>query len=312
VVTVSTRYQHASLVLVRATTDPGDLDPPTWLDLSNPAAVEGEGRAWLAKVWARPEVREALRSASPALGARLDQLLGEQAGPRPVKELRRAVVSVASYLLRWQRRATPVGMFAGVAAAVGPALGEVGAGHRAVMRADAEWVATLVNRLEGHPRLRMRLTVVADSARFVRDGRVIVHPRAEIGAPMPGPLRESSVRLTRPVRFALDAAGSPIRLDVLAARMTAQFPAASPDTVHTLLHGLVDAGVLITSLRPAMTAADALSDVIRALRAADADELADLAGLPGELDEISAALAPHTNRLAPSRLRASARHSSGG
>lgn len=299
-VTVSTRYQHAGLVLVRATTDPGDLDPPTWLDLSDPAAVEGEGRAWLAKVWARPEVREALRSASPALGARLDQLVGEQAGPRPVKELRRAVVSVASYLLRWQRRATPFGMFAGVvAAAVGPALGEVGAGHRAVVRADAEWVATLVNRLEGHPRLRMRLTVVADSARFVRDGRVIVHPRAEIGAPMPGPLRESSVRLTRPVRFALDAAGSPIRLDVLAARMTAQFPAASPDTVHTLLHGLVDAGVLITSLRPPMTAVDALSDVIRALRAADADELDDIAGLPRELEEVSAALARHNNTAGP-------------
>src|SRR5438874_7884732 len=133
--TVSTRYQHTGLVLVRATTDPGDLDPPTQLDLSDPAAVKQEGRAWLAKVWARPEVREALCSASPVLGARLDQLVGAEIGPRSVKDVRRAVVSVASYLLRWQRRATPFGMFAGVvAAAVGPALGEVGAGHRAVVR----------------------------------------------------------------------------------------------------------------------------------------------------------------------------------
>lgn len=232
--TVSTRYRHTGLILVRASTDPGDLDPPSHLTLSDPAAVEQEGRAWLAKVWARPEVSEALRLASPALGARLDQLLDEQTGPRSVKHLRRAVVSVASYLLRWQRRATPFGLFAGVGtAAIGPALAEVGAGHHAVVRADAEWVTMLVTRLEQHPDLRPRLTVVADSARFVRDGRVIVHPRAEIGAATSGPLRESSVQLTRPVRFALATASAPIRFDALATQLTARFPSASPDAIHT-------------------------------------------------------------------------------
>ena len=50
---MSTRYRHTGSVLVRATTDPGDLDPPTHLNLSDAAAVEQEGRAWLAKVWAR-------------------------------------------------------------------------------------------------------------------------------------------------------------------------------------------------------------------------------------------------------------------
>ncbi len=275
-VTVSTRYQHTGLVLVRTTTDPGDLDPPAHLNLSDPAAVEQEGRAWLAKVWARAEVREALQLASPVLSGRIGQLLDDGAGPHSVKELRRAVVSVASYLLRWQRRATPFGMFAGVgAAAIGVTRADVGVGHRAVVRADAEWITT--------------------SARIVRDGRVIVHCRAEVGASTPGPLRESSVRLNRPVQFALTAARSPIRFDALATQMTARFSSASPDKIHMLLHGLVDGGVLITSLRPPMTTVDALSHLIRALRAAGGEDLADIIVLLRELDEISARLARHNN-----------------
>ncbi|MGH3621712.1 MAG: lantibiotic dehydratase, partial [Sciscionella sp.] len=285
-----------SFVLVRATTDPGDLDPPTHLNLSDPVEVEQDGRAWLAKVWARSEVREALRLASPVLGARLDQFLDDGAGPHSVKELRRAIVSVASYLLRWQRRATPFGMFAGVgAAAIGPATADVGTAHRAVVRADAEWLTTLIDQLERHPGLRPRLTVVADSTRIVRDGRVIVHRRAEVGASTPGPLRESSVLLNRPVRFALATASAPIRLDALAAQMTARVSSASPDKIHELLHGLVDAGLLITSLRPPMTTVDALSHLIRALRAAGAEDLADLVALLRELDEISARLAHHNS-----------------
>src|SRR5437867_1911548 len=198
--TMSTRYRHTGSVLVRATTDPGDLDPPTHLNLSDAAAVEQEGRAWLAKVWARPEVRQAVRLASTSVSQRIDQLVDDGAGPRSVREVRRAIVSLSSYLLRWQRRATPFGLFAGVGAAtIGPATADVGTGHRAVARADAEWLTALIDQLERHPDLRPQLTVVADNARVVRDRRLIVHRRTEVGASLPGPLRESSVRLPRPV-----------------------------------------------------------------------------------------------------------------
>ncbi|WP_086820203.1 lantibiotic dehydratase [Allokutzneria sp. NRRL B-24872] len=300
---VSTRYRHTGLVLARVTTDPGDLDPPMHLNLTDAAVVEQEGRAWLAKVWARPEVRDALMLASPVLGARLDQILNETT-PYVVKDLRRAVVSVASYVLRWQRRATPFGLFAGVGAVgIGPAMADVGTGHRAVVRADAEWLTTLINQFEQRPDLRPRLTVVSDNARIVRDGRVIVHQRAENGASTPGPLRESSVRLTRPVRFALDTADSPIRFGALADQMADRFPSAFPDKIHALLHGLVDAGVLITSLRPAMTTVDALGHVIRALRAAGADALADVAAQLRGLEAISSLLDRHnrTADLEPAR-----------
>jgi len=120
-----------------------------------------------------------------------------------------------------------------------------------------------------------------------------VHPRAEIGASALGLLRESSVRLTRPVRFALDVAESPIRFDALTARMTAQFPSASPQAIQTLVHGLVDGGMLITSLRPPMTAIDALSHLIAVLRAADVSTDADIAALLSDLDDVHARLARH-------------------
>jgi lantibiotic biosynthesis protein len=302
--TVSPRYQHTGLILARVTTDPGDLDPPAHLNPGDSAVVEQDGQAWLAKVWARPEVREALALASPVLGARLDQIINDDTTSHTAKELRRAVISVASYMLRWQRRATPFGLFAGVGAVgVGPARADVGTRHRAVARVDGEWLTTLIDELERHPDLRPRLTVVVDAARTVRDGRVIVHRRAEVGAATPGPLRESSVRLTRPVRFVLTAAVLPIRFDTLAAQMTARFPSAAPDKIHALLHGLVDAGVLITSLRPPMTCVDGLSHLIRSLRAAGADALDDVAARLRDLDAISTDLARHNNTSDPERAR---------
>ncbi|MCM3882234.1 lantibiotic dehydratase [Frankia sp. R82] len=297
---VPPRYQHTGFLQVRASTDPGGLDLPADLDLSDSVAVEQEGRAWLAKTWARPEVQEALLLASTDLCARVEQILDDGAGQRSGTEVRRALTAVASYLLRWQRRATPFGMFAGIGtAAVGPAIAEVGRAHRVVARADAEWVTVLVDQLERNPELRGRLTVVADSARIVRDGRVIVHRRAEAGAASPGPLRESSVRLTRPVRFALAEAGNPIQLDALVVRTATRFPTASPDKIRALVHGLVDGGLLITNLRPPMTAVDALTHLADALRAAGPEGLADVSDLLRELDRLRALLATHNRTPDP-------------
>jgi hypothetical protein len=72
---------------------------------------------WLAAVWARGEVREALAWTSPALCGQVEALLA--AASSPPARIRRAALSVASYLLRWQRRPTPFALFAGV----GPARG---------------------------------------------------------------------------------------------------------------------------------------------------------------------------------------------
>lgn len=74
--------------------------------------------------------------------------------------------SVASYLLRWQPRATQFGVFAGVGVVgVGPATANVSTRHRAVALPDGDSLTALIDQLERHTGLRRRLTVVADDAR---------------------------------------------------------------------------------------------------------------------------------------------------
>ncbi len=71
---------------------------------------------------------------------------GDHTQPRQV---RRTALSTISYLLRWQNRPTPHGLFAGVTTAgIGPAHAQWGDKHRLLVRADAEWVTDVVLRLQ--------------------------------------------------------------------------------------------------------------------------------------------------------------------
>ncbi|WP_431932788.1 lantibiotic dehydratase [Nonomuraea jabiensis] len=289
---VPPRYQHTGLVMVRASTDPGDLELPAHLDLNDPTVILKEGRAWLAKVWARGDVREALRMASPALAARVDGLCGSAAAS--FTDVRRAVLSTVAYLLRWQRRPTPFGLFAGVTTAdIGPAKADLGTRHQAFARVDADWLTRLVDQIEQHQDLRQRLTVVADSFGIARDGRFIVATRARGDARIPGPVHEVSVRLTRPVRFVLAVAATPIRFDQLAAELAAHFPDTSQAKILTLLHTLVDQHILITNLRPPMTVADPLHHLIDVLHKAGGEDLTDVKALLRHLEDIRDLLAHH-------------------
>ncbi|GLZ16416.1 hypothetical protein Acsp04_66510 [Actinomadura sp. NBRC 104425] len=259
----------------------------------------------MAQVWGRREVREAVEVSSPVLAAGVERLLAD--GCPSGRRLRRTVASLASYMLRWERRATPFGMFAGVTtAALGPAAAKIGTGHRVVVRADAEWLTDLINQGEQNPALRMRLTVVTDNTGTVRDGYFIVLRRAELGAQSPGPLREAAVRLTAPIAYALDQAVTPQRFDVLAERMSQRFPGAGIDRIHGLLHGLVDGGFLITGLRPASTVEDPLNHLIQALRGAGVrqtggEELAEVVGLLDRLEAINVRLVEHNTTADPVR-----------
>ncbi|ROT34274.1 lantibiotic dehydratase [Micromonospora sp. HM5-17] len=302
---IPVRYRHTDLVLIRATTDPGDLDPPTHLDLSQPAAIEQEGRAWLTKVWTRDEIRQALKLASPDLAATIDRLLDADAGPATVKQLRRAVLSVASYLLRWQRRPTPFGMFAGVCTvALGPAAAQLGGRHRIVARPAGGWLTHLINEVERHPRLRPRLLVTANSGRVDRDGRLIISLPADVGVRGHAPLREVVVEHTAVVRAVMTAAAAPIRVDALADALAARFPAAMPEKILALLNNLIDQHFLITNLRPPTTSPDGLTHLIHALRAAGGEDLPDVAELLQRLDEINDLLACHNTSSDPTRAAA--------
>jgi hypothetical protein len=195
---MAARYRHHGVVLLRSTTDPGDLDLPRDLDLADPGAVEAQGSAWLAKTWSRQDVRDAVTAASGDLAARIGDIVSGSRHPT-TRDLRRAILSLASYLLRWQRRVTPFGLFAGVVpAVVEPAKATIGGAHRVIARPDAEWIATLARELAQTPALRERLTVTADSTATVRNGRLTLTRRAALGARTPGLVRETSIRATEP------------------------------------------------------------------------------------------------------------------
>lgn len=118
---------------------------PSWPDLNDHSA-EGVARriAWLRAVWENADISEGLSHASPVLAAQV-QALRDAAEPRP-RDVRRATLSVARYLLRAENRATPFGLFAGVTTAA------------LRTQARAEWGA-------GHSRSGQRLCGVADGDR---------------------------------------------------------------------------------------------------------------------------------------------------
>jgi lantibiotic biosynthesis protein len=290
---MAVHYRHHGVCLVRSTTDPGDLALPDDLDLGDPEAVQAQGRAWLAKTWARGEVREAVALASPDLAARVAQLLAAP-GHASTRDLRRAIVSLASYLLRWQRRVTPFGLFAGVIpAGVGPASAVIAAGYRAVARPAPEWIAGIAAELGRDPALRERLTVTANALAAVRDGRLVLALREAPGARTVGPEREASVRWTSPVRAATQMAASPVKLGALADALAARFASAPPEAIRDLLDVLAGQGFLSAGLQPPLTAEDPLEFLRAALRPAGAGQEADAGALPRQLDAISGLLAAH-------------------
>lgn len=286
-------FRPVGPVLVRASTDPGDLGPEPGADLIGPTAGAEAGLAWLAEQWARPDVRDAISMASPDLARRVDQLISCGASATAAA-VRRAVLATCSYLLRWQRRTTPFGVFAGITTAtIGPVAATRGDRHRAVARVDGEWLTHVVDRLETHHALRRRLLLVADSAAAVRDGRVIVAARSPLGQRMPGTLRETSTRNTAAVMLVLRIASLPIRFDQLVAQIARDVPRVSVPTVEAMLHGLIDGGFLITNLRPPMTAVDALTHLIDVLADAGARELPEVASSLDQLRAIRHDLTRH-------------------
>ena len=250
----------------------------------------GPGRAarsarlspWLARTW-QPGLP---RSAGP--------------GPAGTRDLRRAVVSLACYLLRWQRRVTPFGLFAGVLpASTGPASAALGCGYRAVARPAPEWIAGLAGVLERDPALRNQVTVTANVLSAVRDGRLLLARRETPTARTAGPEREASVRWSRPVQAAMQLAAAPIPLGVLEDALTARFPSAPPEAIRELLDGLAAEGFLSTSAQPPLTAGNPLEFLRDALRDAGAGQVPGTAAVLRELEEISGLLAAHDTCARP-------------
>ncbi|WP_405671798.1 lantibiotic dehydratase [Streptomyces sp. NBC_01530] len=245
--------------------------------------------AWLRAVWANKDVTEALQHSSPVLAAQVVALC--TAEDPALRDVQRAALSVARYLLRAQHRATPFGLFAGVATAeFGPqARADWGEEHVAVGRAGAEWLAALVARLESCPDLLERLPVVINNTVTYRGDRLIVPFQPDVHDDRTRAV-EASLALTGPVRAVLVATRAPIRFGTLVDKLQVEFPEASPEKARQLLVELIRRRVLITGLHAPSTEADALGYLVDQLDAIDAGSLALVAETVRELDAVRAGL----------------------
>lgn len=278
-------FRASGVALVRATADPAPPVPPC-PPIAADSTVQVE---WLRAVWAADRFAEGLRHASPSLARQVDILCTSEA-PR-ARDVRRAVVSVARYLLRATARATPFGLFAGVTTATFDTAARAtwGSGHQAVVRAGAEWLADVVEQLESCFELLARLPVVANTTIVVRGAQLIVPHQPQRRAEGTVAV-DACLPYKAPVRAALDAARTPVLAGELAAKLHADFPTAERHAVTGLIAKLVHHGALLTALRAPSTETEALAYLMVQLDAAGAERVAPVAGLVRALREVQAAV----------------------
>ncbi|MET7717812.1 lantibiotic dehydratase [Streptomyces sp. NPDC005407] len=294
------RYQWTGAAMLRATTDPSPADIPQGLNLDDAVST----RAWLVRIWQRPDVRNALITASPVLSQTVESIVCGT--PAPPRQIRRAALSVVSYLLRWRQRPTPFGLFAGTASLTVGTAPQVrwGHDHPVRLRADGEWISDVIQHLENDAELLERLLVVANNTAYIRGDRLAAPgPPADGHARLMAPV-EISMRLTRPVKAAMHAARTPIRYQDLRDHLTALFPAGAGGKIDEVLRELLTQNLLITSLRPPMTTIDALDHVCAELKKADAHSLPDVGPYARSLYDLRDDLASHDEPAASTNLQA--------
>ena len=286
--------------MLRATTSPGPADIPPTLDLDNEAVARG----WLNRIWQREDFRSALELATPVLSDAIEAIVrGRKTEPRHV---RRCALSTVSYLLRWQHRPTPLGLFAGIApASIGPrASAQWRDKHRVMIRPDAEWVTDLVLRLQRTPELLKRLPLVANNAARVRGDRLVAPGPPSDGHAVLLAAVEISVRNARSVTAAMDAARAPTPYYDLHGHLRDAFPQATPEKIDALLVSLVEQQFLITSLWAPMTTMDAFQHLCRELDRHDADSIPEIRDLVHELYALRDELSAHQPTLSDTSVRA--------
>ncbi|MGW2196751.1 lantibiotic dehydratase, partial [Streptosporangium sp. NPDC001682] len=239
----------------------------SWPDLIGDSGGITTWRPWLEQTLTLPGFADALEQASPVLTRRVREIC---AGRDDLPELkqRRVVLSLLRYRLRASGRATPFGLFAGVAAArvADTAKVHIGDRHQPLARAEAGWLTSLIRELEADAQLRPHLRVRANNMIIERDGLLVLeHCPAEAATSAPVTV---SVRATAPIRAALRLAREPIRWADLADKLVTDIPGGSAEAADRLLTRMVAQQLLLTSLRPAMTESDPLAHLIKQLRAA--------------------------------------------
>ncbi|WP_255955824.1 lantibiotic dehydratase family protein [Streptomyces odontomachi] len=217
---------------------------PPW---PGPAAPLRRWRTWLAVVWADDTFRQAVSSASPDLAHQVQSIVDGRS-PK-VRRVRRAALATARYAIRYARRSTPFGLFAGVALVEFGKRAEVRVGerHQTVARPGPVALDAAISAWEGDGERMADVDVCVNNLAQQRKGRV--HVPSE-GA------SEFSLALTPAFALVLDAARSPIRYSALAEKLAAELPSTAEHHRARLLAQLLRVRLLRSSLRAPATVID--------------------------------------------------------
>ncbi|MBQ1022843.1 lantibiotic dehydratase [Micromonospora sp. C95] len=231
-----------------------------WSHRHDPAGVE----AWLRATWRQVGMAEAVWVASPGFADRVEAALA--GGRFDAGQGWRLALALARYLVRARRRATPFGLFSGVATLRFDTVAAVTSSERSAVRVrpDAEWLASLVAQLEADPKVRRGLYVQANNLARVSGLRIVVECRPHACAVTGGAF---SVRRTEAVRLAMSLACGPVLWADLVDKVAASYPDFPRTSAEALVVDLVDQGVLISALRPPSTCADPIKHVLDQLDA---------------------------------------------
>ncbi|MFJ2113360.1 MULTISPECIES: lantibiotic dehydratase family protein [unclassified Streptomyces] len=247
-------YQSAGKGMLRAAVNLTAPDMPPW---PGSAAPVEHWRSWLTTVWADDAFRQAVSAASPDLARQVQSILDGRS-PK-VRRVRRAALATARYAIRYTRRSTPYGLFAGVALVEFSDMTEVRVGdqHQAVARPDPVALNAEISGWEADGERMADVDVCVNNLAQQRSGRVHVPSEGS---------SEFSLALTPAVALVLDAARSPIRYSALADKLAAEFPNTAEHHRTGMLTQLLRVRLLRSSLRAPATVIDPTGSLPPALR----------------------------------------------
>jgi thiopeptide-type bacteriocin biosynthesis protein len=221
-------------------------------------------RQRLRRIYAAPEVREALFVASPDLEQRLELWLREPEGA-PGQKIEGALVR---YLARMAGRATPFGLFAGCS------VGTLGAQTRLTLavrgsyrrhtRLDMDYLVGLTGALARQPELRPRLAFQVNSSLYPIQGRLRYLEVRRNGAGWTH--HHVALAATDYLAAVLARAEHGASVAALAAALLQTAPDATLADADQCINELIDSQVLLSDLAPAVTGPEPIETLIPRLR----------------------------------------------